>query len=117
MTLGHMRAKEFILTFAAIFFALTAGGASAEFEGIQLRAACVADEPAQQIFCRSYVFEIARSLNTGAVVGGRRCIPDDVDQSQLVLIVKKFLDERLERLHDPADALVSIAIFKAFHCA
>ena len=116
MTSGNMRAKKFILAFAAMFFALPADGAPPEIEGIQLRAACVSDEHAQQIFCRSFVSEIAQSLNTGMIPGAKRCIPEDPDQSQLVSVVTKFLDEHSAMLHDPADALVSIALIRAFNC-
>jgi hypothetical protein len=116
MTLSNVRAKQFILAFAAIFFGLRADGAPPEIEGIQLRAACVSDEHSQQIFCRGFVSEIAQSLNTGMIPGARRCIPEDPDQSQLVSVVTKFLDEHSEMLHDPADALVSIALVRAFHC-
>ena len=111
-----MRAKKLILAWAGILVALPASGATPEISGAKLRAACVSDQHAQQVFCRSFVSEIAESLNRGLIPGAKLCIPEDPDQSQMVLIVKKFLDEHTKLLREPADALVSIALVKAFHC-
>ena len=114
---SNLRAKRLVLAFVAIFAALTVAAGAFEIEGTRLRAACVSAEHAQQVFCQSFVSEIARSIDGGMFPVGKHCIPENVDQSQLVMIVKKFLDEHPQILHDPADALVTIALFKAFKCA
>ena len=112
-----MLAKRFALVAAAIIPALAANSTNFEIDGTQLRAACLSDQAAKQVFCRAYIFEIARSIDAGMFPAAKRCIPDNPDPIRLVAIIKKYLDEHPENLRDPADALVTIALFKAFNCA
>jgi len=50
--------------------------------------------------------------------GNRYCLPGDknIDAEQGVLIVKKYLREHPEHLHQQAGALAALAIYLAFPC-
>ena len=54
--------------------------------------------------------------NNTRVAPMRVCLPDGVNNSQLALIVKKFLEDNPTKLHFPDTALVAVALTEAFPC-
>ena len=62
-------------------------------------------------FCYGFAFGVSDSIQ-----GEAACPPEGVTGKQVVSIVKKYLKENPENLHEPADELVTIALMKAFPC-
>lgn len=54
--------------------------------------------------------------NNTRVAPMRACLPDGVNNYQIALIVKKFLEVNPTELHYPDSVLVAVALTKAFPC-
>jgi len=66
-------------------------------------------------FCHGYIAGVGSMLTWASEIN-RICIPDGVTGGQVVSIVRKYLKENPESLHESGDLLVTIALRKAFPC-
>ncbi|MDC1329447.1 Rap1a/Tai family immunity protein [Pseudomonadales bacterium] len=67
-------------------------------------------------YCYGYVGGIAQTLDWVSDKN-RICASENVTQKQVVSIVRKYMEEHPEMLHERADMLVIIALRIAFPCS
>ena len=80
--------------------------------------------PGERDVCIAFIRGISDGYYLGLLHGSRQkgkfCFPqppeDPPDVTQAELIVKKFLVDHPERLHEPASTLVTEALIRAFGC-
>ena len=66
---------------------------------------------------KGYVMGFARGVDYESIFSGELvCIPDNVPNKQFILIIKKYLNDNPEILHEPADILIYSALMDAFSC-
>ena len=110
----------FLYVFLTSFFSLVPQTANAEyFSGILLNKYCSSESRYEQGMCLGYVVGVVDSFNTiNAAKGYKKvfCIPPGVTSGQLVLVVKKSMQEHPETLHLPASAHTLSALTSAFPC-
>jgi len=67
-------------------------------------------------FCVGYVGGFTQALHWVSDKN-KICASDNVTQKQVVSIVRKYMEEHPEMLHERADMLVIIALRRAFPCS
>ncbi len=106
-----------LLMFLPLCFSKTA---QAEyFSGILLNKYCNSESSYEKGMCLGYIVGVVDSFNTTyALKGVKRvfCIPPGVTSGQLVLVLKKSMQEHPETLHLPASAHTLSALTAAFPC-
>lgn len=86
----------------------------------------------RQTVAMMYVAAVASSLSTGYMLGAGAnnksltaskaaegigyCIPNEATVNQLNEVVKKYLNDKPERLHEGSDLLILLAMRQAFPC-
>lgn len=105
-------------------------------DGNTIYNACKSDDPMSAGFCLGYTFGSIEAQKMGAFISLRasgvdlntgemnmlidgllgRCIPENVINSQLVDVVKKFLAENPARRHESARSLIWEALTVSFPC-
>ena len=105
-----------LVTLAALAMLLGSPTSYADYTGNNLVEHCK-DKDAYfgSGFCHGYIAGVG-SMLTWASERNRICIPDGVTGGQVVSIVRKYLKENPESLHESGDLLVTIALRKAFPC-
>ena len=67
--------------------------------------------------CSGYLMGIAEMMaQPGWPHPARACFPDEVGRGQLIAIVKKYIANHPNQLHDPALDIVTAALAQAFPC-
>jgi len=80
--------------------------------GNELKKTCDAsDSTFQDGFCFGYVAGVFENVKS------KICFPIGVSHSQAVLVVKKYLQDHPERLHQDASGLIVAPLQMAFPCA
>lgn len=109
-----------VLLSLVLLFSVISTNANAEFfTGILLNKYCSSESRYEQGMCLGYIVGVVDSFNTtSAVKGGNQifCIPPGVTSGQLVLVMKKSMQEHPETLHLPASAHTLSALTSAFPC-
>ena len=112
--------KILLIPIAIIAFLFAGSAARAEyFSGILLNQYCTSDSAYEKGMCLGYIVGVVDSFNTTyALKGSERvfCIPPGVTSGQLVLVMKKSMEEHPETLHLPASAHTLSALTAAFPC-
>ena len=106
------------LTFVFIFVVAHSASA-AYFNGSLLNKYCSSESKYEQGMCLGYVVGVVDSFNTtNPLQTSKRiiCIPPAVTSGQLVLVLKKSMQEHPETLHLPASAHTLSALTAAFPC-
>lgn len=73
-------------------------------------------------FCAGYLSGVTDRERMWQGVEGRSskgshyCMPDEVNNGQVLRILKKWLDDHPNRLHERADLIIHIALRDAFPC-
>ena len=67
-------------------------------------------------FCYGYVSGIAEILTWASAENVKICMPDNVTSKQVVSVVRKYMKNHPEVLHDGADFIIAIALNSAFPC-
>ena len=102
------------LSFAPVNFA------HAEFfNGGLLSKYCSSESNYEKGMCLGYIVGVVDSFNTTNALKGEKkvfCIPPAVTSGQLVLVMKKSMQEHPETLHLPASAHTLGALTSAFPC-
>lgn len=105
-----------LLTLAALAMLLGSPTGYAFTTGNKLVEYCKDDEAYfGSGFCYGYVTGIATTL-TWASEENKICTPENVTNEQIASIIRKYLKEHPEMLHESADLLVIIALRRAFPC-
>jgi hypothetical protein len=110
------------LVFLTLFFLIMSAASSVHaeyFSGILLNKYCNSDSSYEKGMCLGYIVGVVDSFNTTyALKGGKKvfCIPPGVTSGQLVLVLKKSMQEHPETLHLPASAHTLSALTTAFPC-
>ena len=98
----------------------TASTAQAEyFNGILLNQYCNSNSAYEKGMCLGYIVGVVDSFNTTYALKENEkifCIPPGVTSGQLVLVMKKSMQEHPETLHLPASAHTLSALTAAFPC-
>lgn len=106
--------------FLVLLLSAVAQSAHAEyFSGILLNKYCSSESRYEQGMCLGYIVGVVDSFNTTYAVKGEKrifCIPPGVTSGQLVLVLKKSMQEHPETLHLPASAHTLSALTAAFPC-
>lgn len=113
--------RKFFLHVLFVLLLVTLGRpAHAEyFSGILLNKYCSSESRYEQGMCLGYIVGVVDSFNTTYAVKGEKkifCIPAGVTSGQLVLVMKKSMQEHPETLHLPASAHTLSALTAAFPC-
>lgn len=113
--------KKSITTLMLLLIVVSLGQvAHAEyFSGILLNKYCNSETGYENGMCLGYIVGVVDSFNTTNLVKeGRRalCIPPEVTSGQLVLVMRKSMQEHPETLHLPASAHTLSALSAAFPC-
>lgn len=113
-----MRTRYMLTALAALFQIQNQPVIAGGLTGNELYSACNSDSPILKQSCGKYILGIAEGLRLGVSLAGRNgdCIPEDVRESQLVLMVQKRMKEEPQHLHLPAAALVAASITQVFPC-
>ena len=105
-----------LVTLAALAMLLGSPASYAYTSGNKLAGYCEDKDPYfGSGFCHGYIAGVG-SMLTWASERNRICVPDGVTGGQVVSIVRKYLKENPESLHESADLLVTVALGKAFPC-
>ena len=121
-------AMKKILIFSAFLFAFTS--LSHAINGNELLRQCRAaelarpttEENSDYTYCRGYVMGavetrlLFENLKRQESTKKHFCMPDEMLNSQLVLIVVKFLHDNPDKLHWAAPALINNALIAAYPC-
>ena len=113
---------RYAVAVAAILSCLLVGAAKADFtSGNFLWDACQADEqkdPARSIFCTSYILGAGETFQALQVAKQIRyyCVPDKVENGQVIDVVKLYLRDHPENRQYSAPTLVMIALKEKFPC-
>ena len=89
------------------------------FSGILLNKYCSSESRYEQGMCLGYIVGVVDSFNTTNAIKGEKkifCIPSGVTSGQLVLVMKKSMQQHPETLHLPASAHTLSALTAAFPC-
>ncbi len=89
------------------------------FSGILLNKYCNSESNYEKGMCLGYIVGVVDSFNTTYALKGEKrvfCIPPGVTSGQLVLVLKKSMQEHPETLHLPASAHTLSALTTAFPC-
>ncbi len=109
-----------IMLVLAVLILMSGYSAHAEyFSGILLNKYCNSNSDYEKGMCLGYIVGVVDSFNTTYSVNGEKrifCIPPGVTSGQLVLVMKKSMQERPETLHLPASAHTLSALTEAFPC-
>jgi hypothetical protein len=112
--------KYLILNLSLAFLLMTAHIASgAYFNGSLLNKYCLSESSYEKGMCLGYVVGVVDSFNTTNPIKTSKkiiCIPPAVTSGQLVLVLKKSMQEHPETLHLPASAHTLSALTAAFPC-
>ena len=112
--------KFIVLKLTLVFLFVAAHSASAAyFNGSLLNKYCSSESKYEQGMCLGYVVGVVDSFNTtNPLQTSKRiiCIPPAVTSGQLVLVLKKSMQEHPETLHLPASAHTLSALTAAFPC-
>ena len=114
-----MRKVKLLSVAAAALLITTAGSAAAQPAaandpgyGLGLLNFCKAAETsADGIFCRGFVFGVVMTLDADP----RSCVPD-IRASQMVMVVRKYLEDNPARLHLHSDRLIRDAMQQNYPC-
>lgn len=113
--------KRFVLSISFLFLlSVAVPSAHAEyFSGILLNKYCSSESSYEKGLCLGYIVGVVDSFNTTSTIKGENqifCIPPGVTSGQLVLVMKKSMQEHPETLHLPASAHTLSALTAAFPC-
>ncbi|NIU08740.1 MAG: hypothetical protein GWN81_07780 [Phycisphaerae bacterium] len=106
-----------LLLFLPLCFTQTAR--AEYFSGILLNKYCHSESSYEKGMCLGYIVGVVDSFNTTYALRGEKrvfCIPPGVTSGQLVLVLKKSMQEHPETLHLPASAHTLSALTAAFPC-
>ena len=105
-----------LVTLAALAMLLGSPTSYADYTGNNLVEHCK-DKEAYfgSGFCYGYIAGVG-SILSWASDSYKICVPDGVTGGQVLSIVRKYLKENPESLHQPADMLVTVALRRAFPC-
>jgi hypothetical protein len=90
------------------------------FSGVLLNKYCNSQSDYEKGMCLGYIVGVVDSFKTTSTVKGEKkifCIPQGVTSGQLVLVLKKSMQEHPETLHLPASAHTLSALTAAFPCS
>lgn len=87
-------------------------GARAAIDGNKLYRYCRSGST----YCAGYVTSIAHVMSTGAVVGGFTACTQGAANTQMVEVVKRFLERHPEARQNAAGRLVAQALAETFPC-
>lgn len=107
-----------ILSLAVLMMTVSFASA-AYFNGSLLNKYCSSVSRYEQGMCLGYVVGVVDSFNTTNPLKTSKkiiCIPPAVTSGQLVLVIKKSMQEHPETLHLPASAHTLSALTEAFPC-
>jgi len=107
-----------------LLFSFNQDAAAGFFTGSELLERCEArlsetGSVAKGNTCYGFVIGIEDAQDTFTVLGKMSplwCSPDEVNASQLIRVVTKYLQEHPEELHHSASSLVANALLLAFPC-
>src|SRR5262245_1198825 len=85
--------------------------------GNQLLAACSDMNVIEYQLCMGYVIGIADSMISRPDAIANACFARGMQRGQLIAVVKNYLTAHPEQLHYQADALVTVALARAFPCS
>lgn len=113
--------KKFIVLKLTIvlLFAVAHSASAAYFNGSLLNKYCSSESKYEQGMCLGYVVGVVDSFNTtNPLQTSKRiiCIPTAVTSGQLVLVIKKSMEEHPETFHLSASAHTLSALTAAFPC-
>jgi hypothetical protein len=81
-------------------------------KGLGLRNLCGNADLSTASFCRGYIYGVVQGLSLHQHI----CVPA-MYASQIVLIVRKYLEDHPERLHLDSEVLVEEAMRSNYHCS
>jgi Rap1a immunity proteins len=88
-------------------------------KGTDLYTACKG-APRDQVQCRIWIFGFANGLELAQIARNENrtfmCLPEDLTNLQVSLIVEKFMGDHPEVLHDSAITVAATALGLAFPC-
>ena len=111
--------KKLLWLFVFALFLPVVSARAEYFNGILLNKYCNSDSAYEKGMCLGYIVGVVDSFNTTSVLKGEErilCIPQGVTSGQLVLVMRKSMQEHPETLHLPASAHTLSALTAAFPC-
>jgi hypothetical protein len=112
--------RSLVIPLIVAMLLLVSQAAFAEyFSGILLNKYCHSESSYEKGMCLGYIVGVVDSFNTTHAVSGEKrvfCIPPGVTSGQLVLVLKKSMQEHPETLRLPASAHTLSALTAAFPC-
>jgi len=81
---------------------------------LTLKIAVLPSESELDLFVSYYEHGFVRGMAEGLAMGGHLCLPENMLQWQPSRIVRKFLDDHPERLHEAERLLASTALLRAY---
>ena len=111
------------ITTFILYVGFDAPPARADFmNGNILAGLCAADDEWESGGCVGDIVGVADAFDhlhwsgTGGLDGGKYCMPDSATRQEIVGLVVKSLNEKPDKLNNPALHLVSNAFIDAFDC-
>ena len=113
-----------IITFITLALSISSSAYCAFMSGTDLVENCKAFTAkgaviGRDTLCYAYIAGVTDShiaTRMGEELPPSFCLPDQTNTTQLVLVVKKYLDEHPEKLYLDASSLVLLALNEAYPC-